>query len=335
MVFGFNSEPNSNRCENPPDHSAVDWAVAAPASGLDRKPRKKEKKARPKPSPNPCRPPLLRPHDSLVAVWLERAVLRFVQEFFDNAIFWWTARRPAAPTRSMPASARPRIAHPAPLQQHRPGLSTVTPKLPLQLARSSRILGMSQYYFPLIEDELLKKGLPIELRALPSSEIGLSVTAVSLMGAVGQWQFMPSTGKSYGLEVNSLVNERDPRPFDAGHLPLPQRPLRHLQRLVAGHRRHNCGPSSVNKALARAGEETPSGTSTTTLPRETRGLRPHSLHRCVVCPYAYHRQHGIELTSPDSADHRHRPHRPDHAPPADRLDNRRADRSPTPAQPAV
>ena len=54
---------------------------------------------------------------------------------------------------------------------------------------------MSQYYFPLIEDELLKEGLPIELRALPIIESALSVTAVSPMGAVGLWQFMPSTGK--------------------------------------------------------------------------------------------------------------------------------------------
>ena len=72
----------------------------------------------------------------------------------------------------------------------------------------SRILGLSRYYFPLIEDELLREGLPIELRALPIIESALSTTAVSPMGAVGLWQFMPSTGKSYGLEVNSLVDER-------------------------------------------------------------------------------------------------------------------------------
>ena len=59
-------------------------------------------------------------------------------------------------------------------------------------------LSPPQYYFPLIEDELIKEGLPVELRALPIIESGLSSTAISHAGAAGLWQFMPSTGRSYG-----------------------------------------------------------------------------------------------------------------------------------------
>lgn len=160
----------------------------------------------------------------------------------------------------------------------------------------SRILGMSQYYFPLIEDELLKEGLPIELRALPIIESALSVTAVSPMGAVGLWQFMPSTGKSYGLEVNSLVDERrDP-------VRSTQAACRYLKDLYAIYKdwslaiaAYNCGPGNVNKALARAGEKSRTFWDIYDyLPRETRGYVPAFIGASYA--YAYHRQHGIELT---------------------------------------
>lgn len=72
----------------------------------------------------------------------------------------------------------------------------------------NRVLSLSRYYFPLIEEELIKADLPVELRALPIIESALSTTATSPMGAVGLWQFMPATGKSYGLEINSFVDER-------------------------------------------------------------------------------------------------------------------------------
>ena len=71
----------------------------------------------------------------------------------------------------------------------------------------NRVLSLSRYYFPLIEEELIKADLPVELRALPIIESALSTTATSPMGAVGLWQFMPATGKSYGLEINSFVDD--------------------------------------------------------------------------------------------------------------------------------
>ncbi len=65
----------------------------------------------------------------------------------------------------------------------------------------ARILGLSQYYFPMIEQELANAGLPLELRMLPVIESALSPTAVSRVGATGLWQFMYGTGKNYGLEI--------------------------------------------------------------------------------------------------------------------------------------
>ena len=144
----------------------------------------------------------------------------------------------------------------------------------------------------MIEDELLKENLPIELRALPIIESALSPTAVSPVGAVGLWQFMPSTGKSYGLEVNSLVDERrDP-------VRATQAACRYLKDLYAIYNdwtlaiaAYNCGPGNVNKAMARSGGKT-FWEIYDYLPRETRGYVPAFIGATYA--YAYHRQHDIE-----------------------------------------
>lgn len=259
-------------------------AVAAPASGLDRKPRKKEKKkarteavAEPVPAPVP---PAAKPAhterkteptapapaplpdndmtlgltaaqaDSLVAVWRERQCCDSFREFFDNYILVDSTQTGAVPDSVYTRRLRD-LASPIQLPYNSIVRGYINRYTDSHYGTISRILGMSQYYFPLIEDELLKEGLPIELRALPIIESALSVTAVSPMGAVGLWQFMPSTGKSYGLEVNSLVDERrDP-------VRSTQAACRYLKDLYAIYKdwslaiaAYNCGPGNVNKALA-------------------------------------------------------------------------------------
>ena len=136
----------------------------------------------------------------------------------------------------------------------------------------------------------------MELRALPIIESALSPVAVSPMGATGLWQFMPSTGKSYGLEINSLVDERrDP-------VLSTRAACRFLKDLYAIYgdwslaiAAYNCGPGNVNKAIARAG-----GNGRTFwdiydyLPRETRGYVPAFIGASYA--YAYHSQHAIAPT---------------------------------------
>ena len=161
----------------------------------------------------------------------------------------------------------------------------------------SRILGLSQYYFPLIEEELIKADLPVELRALPIIESALSTTATSPMGAVGLWQFMPATGKSYGLEINSFVDERrDP-------VQATRAACRYLKDLYSIYHdwtlaiaAYNCGPGNVNKALARAGGGTTFWDIYEYLPRETRGYVPAFVGASYA--YAYHQQHGIQSENP-------------------------------------
>ena len=117
-----------------------------------------------------------------------------------------------------------------------------------------RILGLSQYYFPMIEEELCRAGLPLELRMLPVIESALCPTAVSRAGATGLWQFMYGTGKTYGLEITSFVDQRrDP-------VVATQAACRYLKDLYDLYNdwtlaiaAYNCGPGNINKALKRAG----------------------------------------------------------------------------------
>lgn len=301
-------------------------AVAVPAPALDRRPRKKDKKknkteavvtpptapvAGQQAAPEPEEPELPDPAevqyddmtlgltaeqaDSLVAVWRERQCGDSYQEFFDNYILVDSTAESTTPD-SVYIQRLRALVSPIQLPYNSIVRGYINRYTDSRYGTISRILGMSQYYFPLIEDELLKEGLPVELRALPIIESALSTTAVSPMGAVGLWQFMPSTGKSYGLEVNSLVDERrDP-------VRSTQAACRYLKDLYAIYNdwslaiaAYNCGPGNVNKAIARSG-----GNGRTFwdiydyLPRETRGYVPAFIGASYA--YAYHRQHGIELT---------------------------------------
>lgn len=158
-------------------------------------------------------------------------------------------------------------------------------------------MSLSRYYFPLIEEELIKAGLPVELRALPIIESALSTTATSPMGAVGLWQFMPATGKSYGLEINSFVDERrDPvlATKAAVHFLKDLYNIYHDWTLAIAA--YNCGPGNVNKAIARAGGGKTFWDIYDYLPRETRGYVPAFVGASYA--YAYHQQHGITSENP-------------------------------------
>ena len=73
---------------------------------------------------------------------------------------------------------------------------------------TAMVLGQSSYYFPIFEDALDSEGVPFELKYLPIIESALNPRAYSPAGASGLWQFISSTGRMYGLKINSLVDER-------------------------------------------------------------------------------------------------------------------------------
>ena len=157
-----------------------------------------------------------------------------------------------------------------------------------------RVLAMSKYYFPIIEQELLSSGLPMELRILPIIESNLSSTATSRAGAVGLWQFMPSTGKNLGLEINSLVDERCDVALSTR---AACRFLRDLYRIyddwTLALAAYNCGPGNVNKAIARAGANCKTFWDIYDfLPSETRGYVPKFI--AAAYAYTYHNLHNVE-----------------------------------------
>ncbi len=69
------------------------------------------------------------------------------------------------------------------------------------------LIKRAHKYFPVIEPILKEKGVPDDLKYLAVIESGLT-QAVSPAKAVGFWQIMEGTGKDYGLEINSNVDER-------------------------------------------------------------------------------------------------------------------------------
>lgn len=155
---------------------------------------------------------------------------------------------------------------------------------PRQLASLQR---KAEYYFPIFEDILGKHELPYELCYLPVIESALNPHAHSHMGAAGLWQFMPATGKKYGLEVNSLIDERmDPiRSTEAAC-----RFLKSLYGIFGDWNlviaAYNCGPGNVNKAIHRAGGKRDFWSIYPFLPKETRGYLPIFIAASYAMNYA-------------------------------------------------
>ncbi len=150
----------------------------------------------------------------------------------------------------------------------------------------SLMLGTSNFYTPIFEEALEAYQLPLELKYLPIIESALNPSAVSRAGAVGIWQFMITTGKQYGLEVTSLIDERKD-PIKASYA--AARYLRDLYSIFGDWTlaiaSYNCGPNNVRKAITRAGGETDYWKIYPYLPRETRGYVPAFIAANYVMNY--------------------------------------------------
>ncbi len=156
-----------------------------------------------------------------------------------------------------------------------------------RLRRSvSIMLGTQNFYMPIFEEALEAYSLPLELKYLPVIESALNPNAVSRAGAAGLWQFMLATGKRYGLEVNSLVDERrDPvlSSYAAAHY------LSDLYKIFGDWNlviaAYNCGPETINKAIHRSKGEKDYWQIYPYLPRETRGYVPAFIAANYIMTY--------------------------------------------------
>lgn len=150
----------------------------------------------------------------------------------------------------------------------------------------SYMLGALNFYLPIFEEALEAYQVPLELKYLPVIESALNPKAVSHAGAAGLWQFMPATGKQYGLEINSLVDERrDPikSSYAAARL------LRDFYRIFGDWNlaiaAYNCGPENIKKAIHRAGGEKDYWQLYPYLPAETRGYVPAFIAANYIMTY--------------------------------------------------
>lgn len=159
-------------------------------------------------------------------------------------------------------------------------------------SRMGRVLGLSEYYFPIIESALARYELPQELEYMAIIESMLNPTATSRAGARGMWQFMYNTAKGYGLQIDSFIDERldVEKAIDAA-----ARYLRDAYSVFGDWSlaisSYNCGAGNVSKAIRRAGKSD-FWSIYDYLPRETRGYMP----AFVGAMYAmtYYREYGIE-----------------------------------------
>ncbi len=161
----------------------------------------------------------------------------------------------------------------------------------------TRLMALSQYYFPMFEEELDRHGLPLELKYLAIVESALNPRATSRVGAKGLWQFMFQTGKIFGLEVSSYVDERsDPILATEAAAKYLSRLYNSLEDWDLALAAYNSGPGNVSKAIRRSGGRTNYWNIRNYLPRETAGYVPAFLATMYIFEYA--EEHGFQPKGP-------------------------------------
>ena len=170
--------------------------------------------------------------------------------------------------------------------------------------RVAYMVSAANFYMPIFEEALEAYGLPIELKYLPIIESALDPNATSRAGAAGLWQFMVGTGKLYGLENNSLIDERrDP-------IKSTWAAVRYLKDLYNIYNdwtlviaAYNTGPGNINKAISRAGGKKDYWEIYNYLRKETQGYVPSFIAANYVM--TYYCKHNIcpkETTLPVASD---------------------------------
>jgi membrane-bound lytic murein transglycosylase D len=136
------------------------------------------------------------------------------------------------------------------------------------------VLGLSKYYFPIYEKAFHDAGIPDEIKYLSVIESKLDPYAVSKVGATGPWQFMFTTGKLYGLNINEYVDDRrDPIQASYAAAAYLKDAYQEFGDWLLAIASYNCGASNVERAIKKAGKND-FWSIRQYLPTETRGYVP-------------------------------------------------------------
>ena len=162
------------------------------------------------------------------------------------------------------------------------------------------MLTLSEFYYPIFEEALARYDVPEELKHLTIVESAMNPLATSRVGAAGLWQFMYTTGKNYGLEVNSIIDERRDtyKSSDAAahYIHDLYNVFGDWHLAIAAY---NCGPGNINKAIARSGGKRDFWQIYPYLPRETRGYIPAFIAATYIMNfYPEHGLHPKRVTIP-------------------------------------
>jgi len=156
----------------------------------------------------------------------------------------------------------------------------------------SRLMALSEYYFPIFEDAFAKQNVPLEIKYLAVVESALNPKAVSKMGATGIWQFMYGTGKQYDLKIDSYIDERsDPLKSTAACSEYMTKMFKIFGDWELVLASYNSGPGNVTKAIRRSGGKTKYWDIRNHLPKETQGYVPAFLATMYL--FEFHKEHGI------------------------------------------
>jgi membrane-bound lytic murein transglycosylase D len=159
------------------------------------------------------------------------------------------------------------------------------------------MMGVAQLYYPMFEEVFDRYNIPLELKHLAVIESALIPYARSRAGAMGLWQFMYPTGKMYGLNVTSYIDERcDPYKATvaaAEYLKSLYGMFGDWQMVLAAY---NAGPGTISKAIRRSGGKKTYWEIRPYLPIETQGYVPAFIAANYVM--SYHAEHNIYPATP-------------------------------------
>jgi membrane-bound lytic murein transglycosylase D len=137
-----------------------------------------------------------------------------------------------------------------------------------------QVLGRTKYYFPIYEKAFKDAGIPEELKYLSIVESKLDPYAISRVGATGPWQFMFTTAKLYGLNMDDYVDDRrDPVQASYAAAAYLKDAYEEFGDWLLAIASYNCGKSNVEHAIDKAGASD-FWSIRPYLPAETRGYVP-------------------------------------------------------------